>query len=214
MAQLCVSTCVRENPPTSYEVCGGKVFRKAGGERIGFIRCDQAEFVDPTDPAEWRAKLEAGYIMWAPCGMIKKGVPQADLFRPYGCRPQVTGEKTHTIDYETYETERNYLDECFWQDVEDNCGNYRLLACDCNGGILMDYDYAKFVKTNGAQGDIVGKGIGIEWGFSIPPYPIEGDAGYEKWVAQVTFQSHPFRCPQRAALSEIKELFEEVLLVD
>lgn len=186
------------------------MWRKYGGERLYFIDCEHAQFNDPTDTQEWCDKIDAGHITTVPCGSVDFASNSARQISQQGCQPNMVTEVLSTLSYQSYETEPEYKDETFWKSLHADCSRFRVLACDCSGGILMDANYACFIKEG--RGTIEGKNIGINYGFTSTPKWGEGDAGLEVWSLQMSFISHPSQCPERVYLPEVKAILEEKLL--
>lgn len=186
MSLLCVPCDEQNAPPQSYEECKVQ-FRKFGFSRFALVSCDY-EFTDITDPTEWEAAITAGSISKSPTGILSIAEPDVTSFAFSGCGLQATGEKTYNLTFNTYSTKGDLGDHRYWDNIDRNHQEFRLIPVDCNGIFYLTPEWIDFLEDqNSANAAAVGLySPGHAFSITSPPTWVEGEGSSGQW--QMTIQ--------------------------
>lgn len=86
-----------------------------------------------TDPESWRIAVHNRLIARSPEGYGEKASSTFTVERVIACSPETIASKTHVLNFISKDTDAvNFLDVTFWDDIELNYGQYRLMYQACN----------------------------------------------------------------------------------
>lgn len=188
LSLLCSTNCGSSSDvPQSYDNFCDDEFREYGANQFILAKCDY-QFTDIMDvTTEWPAAMAADSVRVSPRGKLVVGEPTVNTFEIEGCGREIVGEVEYLVDFETYQTKDDLSDSTYWSNLFSNSGLYRLFWIDCDGILTLADNWADAVNAvtvPSPTATVSGESPGFIFSITKPPFWVEGEQGYGKWVTQ------------------------------
>lgn len=197
MAVVCAADCggnpIPAAPQSYHDFCTDE-FLPYGSNHFILLECD-VDFptdVGDTTPvtSDWATAITAGKVRKSPAGILTINPPDSEVIVVEGCRRQIDGQTTYTVDFVTYQRAADVSDFDYWNAVLKNVSSYRIMFLDCNGIYNVDDGFKALIDASvaGTPTPSAGANPGIPFSIIQTPTIIEGEANLSQWSIQFQIQ--------------------------
>lgn len=135
----CIDDCEQDLPVSPSQTCTTEK-RRGGGRRGAFMKCNKS-FTDPTDPAEWTAKIEAGDVVATGELLGQKPKPSFTKKKFSSARPEEVTGVTEQFQFKDFNASLDDNgDLVFWDTIQTNYQRYVYGFVDDHDNFYGFYD--------------------------------------------------------------------------